>query len=597
MNRRTFVPLCLAMLLGLLSPTVQGQDIAYHLSWDNPNSHYFDIRMEITNTDESHVDVRVPAWRPGRYILQNFAKNLNHFAAADESGNALPFQKIDKGTWRIVRGEAQTVVVTYKAYAYELDAGNSYLDETEAYFNPVNMMLYIPGKELLPVSFTLDKPADWEIATAMQYDETKKAFIADSYHDFADSPFIVSPTLRTVSFEHDGLTVDMVFQGEGEYDEEKLIADVRGIVNAQIDIMQTVPLDRYVILYHLLPRPMGHGVEHKNSTSIVMGPANFDFPGFYNGLMSVTSHEFFHVWNVERIRPEAIYHPDYSKEAYTTTMWIYEGITSYYTSLSRLRAGQITEDQYFRQIAGMLQGYDNTYGRKVSSVAMASWDSWTKAGAAPPNTFYSVYTAGNVLGLLLDLEVRGRTDNEKSLDDVFRYLYTAYAAQDRGVPEDGFEKALETVTGTSFMPFFEAYVYGTEDIDYNQFFQHAGLELQKIEDPNRNAVRLGVNIDRSNDQSRISGLTPESAAFKAGLDIDDVILAIDGEAVENNNISVLLKDNKAGDTVNVTIRRRGSERSVPVTLDGGANVRYEIHPMENASATQQAIKADWLRQL
>lgn len=598
MRRPIALALSLVLFLGLTGRTATAQDtppIAYHLSWDQPNSHYVHVRMDIAAPGDE-VDVRISAWRPGRYILQNYAKDIIDFEAADQTGAALPFRKTDKGTWRIQAGDAETVVVRYKSYARQLDAGASYLDETEAYINPITLLTYVPGKELLPVSLTLDKPDGWRVATPLDFDAARGAYLVENYHELVDSPLIISPDFETLSFEHGGARFEIVFQGAGTYDADKVIDDVRKIVAAQIEIMQDVPFDRYVFLYHLLQRPMGHGVEHKNSTSIVIGPANFDNPGFYRGFLGVTSHEFFHVWNVERIRPEALYHPDYSKENYTGTMWIHEGVTSYYSGLSMVRAGLTDADQYLRSMARTFRFYDDDYARKVTSPAMTSWDSWTKTGEAPPNTYYSFYTAGNVLGFLLDLEVRGRTNNEKSLDDVFQYLNRTYAQQDRGVPEDGFEKALETVTGTSFQPFFDAYVYGTEDIDYNAYLKQAGLRLVKSEDSSRPAVRLGINFSNDSDEVVISSLRPDAPAYEAGLDIDDVLVALDGKEVTRQNLTTLLHAYQPGDTATLTYTRRGERREVRLTFGGGGNVQYEIQPVDNPTALQDAIRTDWLKQ-
>ena len=408
-------------MAGTMSTSVPAQtveSIDYHLAWPEPHTHFYHVTMDIQRSGSGDLDVRMPAWRPGRYIIQNYSRYVIDFEAKTEGGVALPFEKTDKDTWRIAAGDNQNIRVTYRNYARVLDAGESYLDPTEAYLNPITVLMYVPGSEFTPSILRFDKPDDWKVATALDYDAEKDGYPVSDYHELVDSPFIISPSFKVLSFEHEGATYELVFQGETNYDAEKVISDVRAITRAQVDIMKVTPFNRYVILYHMVPNPFGHGVEHKNSTSIVLGPADFNSSGFYNRLLGITSHELFHIWNVERIRPEAIYHPDYSKENYTTTMWIYEGITSYYTTLTITRAGLLTPEQYLNRVGFTLQGYDRNYGRKMTSVAMTSWNSWVSSNA-PPNTTYSFYTAGNVLGMLLDLEIRGRTDNRLSLDDVF----------------------------------------------------------------------------------------------------------------------------------------------------------------------------------
>ena len=452
--------------------------IRYHLSWPEPQTHYFHVQVNISRRGSGDVDVRMPAWRPGRYIIQNYARYITGFEARTKSGDMLPFRKTDKNTWRVEAGEEQEVVVRYKAYANVLDAGESYLDEHEAYINPISVLMYVPGEEFTSSIISFSNPNEWLVATALDYDESKQGYPAADYHELVDSPFIISPDLRTYGFDHEGATYELVFQGaEHLYNPDDVLHEVQRIVQVQTEMMGVTPFKRYVFLYHLLPDRFGHGVEHKNSTCIVIGPADYSDPWFRRRFLDLTAHELFHVWSVERIRPEAIYHPDYSSEAYTTTMWVYEGITCYYTDLTLARAGLYTEEEYLQELADTIHRYDRAPGRKVMSIAMTSWDSWI-GSAAPPDTWHSFYTSGNVLGLLLDLEIRHRTANGKSLDDVFRYMYTEYAEKDRGVPEDGFQKALELVAGSSFDAFFASYVYGVEDIEYNDYLKHAGLFLK-----------------------------------------------------------------------------------------------------------------------
>ncbi len=556
------------ILLLTISLYAQRPEISYQITWSQPNSHFLEITMTVENWTADSLDVRIPAWRPGRYVIQNYAKNVIDFTASDRTENSLPTQKLDKGTWRIQNTSSQTIVVKYKYYARRLDAGSSYLDDSEAYINPITCLVYIPGKELLPVSLVIKKPADWKIATALDFDENKEAFVSESYHELVDGPILISPSFKLLTFKHQDAQIEIALQGEANYDEKKIIEDIRKIVKEQIDIMKDVPFKRYLFMYHFVPYRFGHGVEHKNSTSIVVGPADFDDERFYEGFLGVTAHEFFHAWNVERIRPQAIYLPDYSKENYTTTMWIYEGITSYYTGLTLVRTHLTKGEKYLKNWARTLKGFQNSYGRKVMSVSEVGWDSWTKSmGNAPPNTYFSFYTKGNILGMLLDLEIRQRTKNKKSLDDVMRYLNETYAKQNRGVPEDGFQKGVETVTDSSFEEFFANYVHGTEELAYNRFLKYAGLELKIEKEEKAPKVYLGISTSGDEKQTKIRNVTPESPAFAAGLDRDDILLAIDGKRAHNNNLDLLLKKYSPGDTIRVSVFRRSELHHFDILLN------------------------------
>jgi len=566
--------------------------ITYSLAWSQPNSHFLEIEMRVPVADRAAIDVRIPAWRPGRYIIQNYAKNIIDFSAADASGHALPFRKIDKDTWRISAPDSgQVAVVRYKYYAHQLDGGSSFLDDTEAYINPVTCFMYRPGHEMQPVRLRIRKPEGWHVATTLPENAVSGDFSSKNYHELVDNPILISPSFHLLHFDEHGARFELAFQGEANFDSAKVIADVRKIVAAQIEIMGVVPFERYLFMYHLLPRPFGHGVEHKNSTSIVLGPADFDNQRFYRGFLSTTSHEFFHVWNVERIRPQAMYYPDYSRENYTTTLWIYEGMTSYFSGVAMRRAGFTKRDKYLQSWAATFRSMDNTYARRLTSAAAVSWDAWIKGyGHAPPNTYYSFYSAGRLLGFLLDLEIRQVTNNKKSLADAMRYLYAQYAQKQRGVPEDGLQQAIEAIAGMSFAAFFENYVYGTKTIDYNRFLNYAGLQLTKRVDEKNPPVFLGLRLQKTGGQPKIQNVVPESPAFRAGLDLDDILLAFDGRRVDSSNLNMLLKEFAPGDTLRVTVFHRDRLRTVPVILAKARPGKYKIEEMEKASKLQKMIR-------
>ncbi|GIV59357.1 MAG: peptidase M61 [Rhodothermaceae bacterium] len=593
--------LLLLLLIPLLPMTASARQpaLTYHVGWGAPNAHYFHIRLEVTGHDAPHVDFRIPEWRPGRYILQNYAKDVVGFAAEDGEGRPLPFEKIDKNTWRVERGDAAKVVATYRSYARQLDAGASYLDAREAYLNPITALMNVRGRMTEPVAVVLHHPEDWRVATALDYDAALGAYVAADYHELVDSPILMSPDFKRLTFEEGGATFEIAIQGTLPVDDAALIEDHRRIVAAQMAMMRDVPFRRYLFMYHLLPYRFGHGVEHKNSTSIVLGPSEAftrpddpaATPGRYNALLGVASHEFFHAWHVERIRPAALLPTDYAQPQYTTQMWIFEGITDYYADVFLLRAGLMSEEGFLDEMAATIRRFDLEPGRKVTSIAMTSFDSWAKQGQAPPHTFYSFYTAGKVMGMLLDLEVRARTGGTRSLDDVIRYLNETYARQGRGVPEDGFRQALEHVTGTSFQAFFDAHIYGTEDVDYDRYLAHAGLRLERRTDPARPAAWLGVRTDAD---GRITDVWPGSGAFEAGLDLDDVLLAVEGNDVSAGSLDDLLHPFQPGDEVTVTVRRWGEEQTFRVRLDARLPDAYAIVPVAAPAPGQAALRAAWL---
>lgn len=571
---------------------LQAQDIAYGISWGAPNNHLFDVEMRFENPESGPVSVRIPAWRPGRYVIQNYSRNILRFAAADGDGTALNFRKTDKDTWRIDAAPGSQVVVTYQVYSRELDAGSSYLDDSEAYINPITLLMYIPGQELVPVTLAVSKPDSWRAATQLVLDQTRNVYRAENYHELVDGPLIISPTLEKHSFEFAGATFEVAIQGEVPFDRNRLLEDLRKIAEVQVDLMGVIPFDRYVFLYHFLDYPIGHGVEHKNSTSIALGPTTK--PEFYSGLLSVSAHELFHAWNVERIRPEEIYYPDYSKEQYLTTMWIYEGITSYYAKVSLVRAGLISEETFLNQLAGSIKSYEASYARSFVSVAEASFDSWIKFSDAPPHSTYSFYTAGEVIGLLLDMEVRGRTRNRQSLDHVMQTLYQQYASRRQGVPENGLRSAIEAITSGTVQPFFDAHVYGTDPIPYDQYLFYAGYRLDVSQNPNHPAVVLGLQVADGDGDVLVTGVRPESAAFAAGLDIDDRLVALNGKRLTTESLRDELMRLRPGGTATVTFFRRGELRTATIALEGGGDPMYRFVRLPETTLLQNQTRRDWM---
>lgn len=597
MKTKNFLSICfvfgLFSILAISSSFAQNQ-IAYRLGWEQPNSHYFHIEMTVEDSKDQSVDFRIPDWRPGRYMVQHFAKDVVQFQAVDGSGKALKARKIDKVTWRVERGGAKKITAKYKYYAHQLDAGASYLDDVEAYFNPIACFMYIPGKEMLPVTLKIDKPADWRVATPMDFDEKKGVFAIGNYHDFADSPFLISPSFKLLSFEYKGATYELAFQGEANFDEKKVVEDVKKVVADLVDMMQNTPFKRYLFMYHLLPYRFGHGVEHKNSTSIVSGPADFDNERFYRGFLGVTSHEFFHAWNVERIRPAGIFHPDYSQPNFTTLLWVSEGMTSYYGGLAMMRTDLTKKDSYLSGWARTIQGYKNNPGYGVNSVSDISWETWSNSFGAPPNTSYSFYSMGNILGMLLDLEIRHLTENNKSLDDVFRYLNKEYAQKDRGVPDGDFLKAINKVSGKDFSDFFARYVDGTEEIDWNKYLNYAGLKLEEKKGKDSPGVFLGIGTRGDDKQTTISNVTPHSPTAKAGLDQDDILIALDSRRAHRENLDALLKKYQPGDKIKVTVLRREQLRDFEVELAEARNDDFKIVEIEEPNELQAKILKSWL---
>ena len=583
------------LMINIASPAQESPRIRYHIGWDQPNLRFYDVTVTIEKPDNPVTQLRIPNWRPGRYMIQNFAQNVVEFRAENESGKPLPFAKIDKDTWEIATGNTQQLVAKYRFYANELDAGNTYLDDTEAYINPATILMYLPGKELLPVALSVQIPQDWAIATALDFDETLRAYPAENYHELADNPLIISATMDKLVFSHQNVRYDVAIVGNANYNAERMRDDLKKMVAEQVKIFGEAPFKRYVFLYHFVDYRMGHGVEHKNSTSIVVGPTDFSDESTYSRWLSYTAHEFFHAWNVERIRPEGIFYPDYSQPNYTELMWWFEGVTSYYEGITLTRMGYYPLFRYLGKMTNSITSLENNAGNRITSAAQASFDDWAKAFGAPPGTSISFYQKGEILGFLLDLEIRKRTNNQQSLDDVMRLLWKKYGSQQLGVPENGIQTAIEAVAGSSFADFFERYVSGTETPDYGKYLSVAGLEIVEI-DGDSSQPDLGVRLSGDERETRIRSVRLDSPAANGGLAIDDILLAVNGQRIHSENYQRIMNRFQPDETIRVAVFRRNQLREFEVQLSPNPAKRWVIRENPNATPAQKSVLNSWLNQ-
>lgn len=568
----------------------------YTLSWSEPGTHLYDVSLTFAPDGRDSVDVHLPVWRPGRYVRQNYAANVQEFSSADEDGDRLPFRKSGLSTWRVAAGGVKRVTVRYRYYANTLDAGASLLAAHEAYFNPVNLFMYPDGQIAAPLRLTLKLPRGWKVATALTPTRKPNVFTALDYHTLADSPTIASPSLETLQFTVDDVPYTLVFQGRFEPGERRsrIVPDVEKIVRVQTAIFGNAPFDEYFFLFHLVPYPFGHAVEHANSSSYVIQDNAFTDEEEYTGFLDIVAHELFHAWNVKRIRPAALWPYDYSREQFTTLHWFTEGVTSYYAEQTLLRAGHVAVEQYLESVSRVIDQFERTPGRKVVPVSLASWDSWLSGyGQGNPNTTVSFYAKGMLVGLLLDGLIRDATDGARSLDDVLRLLYATYYQQGKGVPEDGVKLAAESVAGRSFEDFFARYVQGTEELPYDEVLRPFGLRVSAETDPTRPEADLRIQTRPSNGRAVVLTIDPESPALAAGLDTGDELLAIDESVAPEQGWESLLMGKRPGETLRLTVLRRNQLLELQVKAAGGGNVRRVLARTEQPDERQDRLFNQW----
>ncbi|MGH1364794.1 MAG: M61 family metallopeptidase [Calditrichia bacterium] len=582
------------LLIVLTTVAFTKPQIHYTVSWDGANRHIFHVEMTIRNAKGSNLQVRMPAWRPGRYAMQNFSGNVTNFTATDASGKSLLAEKTDKDTWTIKRHGKKTIIASYDYYASQKDAGNSYVDLSEAFLNPATMLTYLPGKESLPLTIELKKPAGWKIASVLEAANTPTTFRATSFHELADTPILVSPDFNMLEFETSGVLIQLVVQGKRGYSEEDLIAETRAIVEEQFRLMDSTPFTRYMFIFHFEPNRIRHGVEHKNSTSIFAGPLNYGDGRFIRSLRSLTSHEFFHVWNVERIRPEVLWPTDYSREAYTRTMWFYEGVTEYFSNLTIHRSGLIDRDRYLQKLGSAIGRVENNPGRHISSTALTSWDSWVTFAHRPPQSSVSFYTQGEVIGALIDLKIMQQTDGKKSLTDVMRQLYQTYPVKGRGVPENGIQKAIEKISGQKWDNFFKRYIHGTDVPDYAAIFAIAGVECKSFLPLNQPQSWIGVDLREIGGALNITQVTVGSPADNVGMAIGDQLVAVNDLQVDATSFTNMLHETAPGTPVVLTFFRQGKLMEQSVVTAENPFRSYILQQDSKATERQLGVLDGWL---
>lgn len=585
-----------------VSQVAMPDTIDYAIGWDNPASQVYTVRTTAGAAGESLV-FSLPAWRPGRYVLQNYAANVHGVRAEDERGRPLPVEWLDLDSWRVDPGGAARVTLVYGYWTSTFDAGTSVLRPDLAYVNPVNLLPWVEGRTDQPARLTLEAPPDWPVATQLErVPGGAHVFVATDYHALVDAPTIASPDLVDWPFDVDGVRFHAVFRPAPDLhdlDRERLLADLAAMAREQAAIFGGgFPFEEYWHLYQLVPTPMGHAVEHMASASYVLGPSERVFAdrGRYLEFLSVSSHELFHAWNVKRIRPAALWPYDYGTPSLTRLHWWTEGVTAYYEDLVLARAQVMTREEYFTRLARQIHAFQNTPARRVTSAELSSWTSWHTgySAAGSPLRQVSFYAQGAMLGLLLDLMIRDATDGARGLDDVFRLLWQRHYLAGEGVPEDGIPRAVEEVAGRSFDEFFARHVAGTDEYPFIETLAVVGLDAQPVADPARPEARIGLVLRAAGEAITVADVVTDGPAAEAGILRGDIVLAVDGETLTSPDITTILARHRPGDRVAVRVLRGGRELAVGVTLAGGGNLRWQVRPVESPSERQLRLREGWL---
>ncbi|MCC6251891.1 MAG: M61 family metallopeptidase [Bacteroidia bacterium] len=517
----------------------------YKISYENPNTHYIDIECRIDNITSDYLELQLPVWRPGRYELGNFAKNIQKLTIYNAKGKELKHNKTSKSTWRVETKGEKSCTVIYNYYAAELNAGSTWLDHQQLYVNPVNCLLYCTHNINSACSLQVVVPETYRLAGALNITKTdiensKKIYTCNfkNFHELADTPFISSDTLKYNMFVLDGIEFNVWFQGECKPDWAKIIGDFFIFINEQLLVFKKFPVEKYHFLVQVLPYNFYHGVEHESSTVIAIGPSyNLMRKELYDEFLGVSSHELFHTWNVKNIRPFEMLPYKYDTENYATTGYIYEGITTYYGDLMLYRSGIFSDTDYFKTLAGQFQKHLDNPGRFNHSVSQSSFDTWLD-GYQPgvPNRKVSIYTEGCLLAFIADALIRKQTHNKHSLDTVMLALYNDFGQKNRGYTQKDYQHIIENITQNKWDIFFEDLINGTHSYlpHLTEALNYFGLELSVIPAKRPYESFLGFKALEIDNETIVQSILPNSVAEIAGLCLKDKIIGVNGFEIRNN---------------------------------------------------------------
>ena len=572
-------------------------EITYHVSMPHPTFHLFEVVLTVKYWQNDTLNLKMPVWTPGSYLVREYSKNLQEFTAQNgQTKGKLTYQKISKNHWQVHTQKTTEITVFYRIYANELTVRTNHLDQTHGYFNGAALFFYIPTLEKESITVQINPPQDWQVATPLPcLSQEKHIYKADDFDTLVDSPFEIGIHQR-YDFEVENKPHQWVIWGEGNFQPQQMIEDTQKIIKVESELYGGLPYDEYLFLLHVSGSGYG-GLEHKTACTLNYPRLGFRDTDKYNRFMQLVAHEFFHLWNIKRIRPKALEKFDYDQENYTPSLWFAEGATSYYDILIPLKAGIYDSKKFLENISKDITRFLQIPGRMVQPLSESSFDAWIKLyrrDVNSDNSQISYYLKGELVCLLLDLLMRSQSDHKRTLDDVMRLMWEKFGKAEIGYTPQQLKQAFEEVAQTDLTDFFNRYLHGTEELPFDHYFEPFGLELKPISEA-ETFPYLGVKAKSENNKEIIKFVEIESPAAIAGIDAGDELLAIDGIRIKAEQLNERLKDYQTGDMMQITVFHQDQLRTLSVQLAPPQPSRYEVVAIANSSERQQQNLTKWLR--
>ena len=597
--------------------------VQYRITPTHPEAHLFGICCIINTPDPAGQRLSMPAWIPGSYMIRDFAKNVVNLKA-EVNGQPVELKKLDKSTWQCSPSNGP-ITLTYEVYAWDLSVRTAHLDATHAYFNGSSVFLRVHGQDDKSCSVDIQAPSgdnykNWRVATAMSLLKAELygfgLYQAENYDELVDHP-VEMGTFTLATFEAGGIPHDIVITGQHRADMDRLCKDLKKICNTHISLFgELPPIKRYVFQVMAVGEGYG-GLEHRASTSLLC--SRYDLPlktdhtvtDNYRTFLGLCSHEYFHTWNIKRIKPATFVPYDLSQESYTEQLWAFEGITSYYDDLALVRSGIVEPGSYLELLGQTITRVWRGQGRFKQSVAASSFDTWTKfykQDESAPNNIVSYYTKGSLIALALDLTIRKATNTHKSLDDLMRLLWQEYGKPGKGLAEKEIEKLLSEFTDQDMTEFFANYLYGTHDLPLENLLQTVGINFQlraasSMDDKggkpadtsnSKPVINLGARVAADPAGALLTHVFDNGPAQRAGLSAGDIIVALDEIRTNKENLEKRINSYQINDTVSVHAFRRDELCEFILTLTPAPLDTCYLELNDSAETQKVTARQRWL---
>lgn len=572
------------------------EPIRYTLRFPAPHTHYVEVEASIPTAGRPDVEVYMATWTPGSYLIREYERHVEAVSAAN-GATALAVAKSRKNRWRITTGGARTVTLRYKVYSREMTVRNNWVEAGFAMLNGAPTFLTLPDGGKRPHEVKVELPSAWKgVQTPlMPVAGAANTFRADDFDTLVDSPIIIgNPVVR--EFTVDGKKHALVLEGDPSlFDADRAAADVKKIVETARAVMGPLPYPHYYFLNMVVET--GGGLEHKNSFLTMSSRYTTRTHRAYMSWLGLVAHEFFHAWNVKRLRPVELGPFDYENENYVKTLWVAEGFTDYYADVLPRRAGLSTREEFLDGLSNQIEAVQTTPGRLVTPVDMSSYDTWIKQyrpDENTANTSVNYYPKGAVIAFLLDAKIRKSSNDARTLDTGMQWAVQRYAG-DKGFTPDQFYQVMSEAAGTDLKGWFAKAAESTDELDYSEALDFYGLRFRPVDS---RAARAFIGGGTRNDAGRlvVTSVRRGTPAIDAGLNVDDEILALDDVRVRADGLAARLEQYKPGDKIAMLVARRDKLTKIDVTLgaEPGRAWRLEVSP--TATAEQKARLSAWMGQ-